>query len=120
MTEFSMTTTTPQEAPMVREIGISGAMTIHHAGEIRTALLDALGTADEIRMEIKQVREIDLTGLQLVCSAHQTSVFMKKQFKIGSGCADSVTSTIKASGFARHVGCVRDQDQSCIWIQGVR
>lgn len=118
MAEFSMTTITPKEAPMIREIGIRGAMTIHHADEIRSALVEALGTAEEIRMEMTQVQEIDLTGLQLLCSAHQTSVLMHKRFMLCGDCAAPVKEAIYDSGFVRHAGCVQDVDNSCIWIQG--
>jgi len=118
MTDFSMTTATPEEAPTVREICISGAMTIHHAEELRSALLEALGEADEVRMDMKRVEEIDLVGLQLLCSAHQTSIAMNKRFSLGEGCAAAVGETIQNSGFRRHVGCVKDVDHTCIWIQG--
>jgi anti-anti-sigma regulatory factor len=117
MTDFSVTTTTPREAPTVREIGFCGAMTILHAGEIRTAMLEALAEADEVRLEMAQVKEIDLMGLQLLCSAHRTSVSLNKRFILG-GCCASVKETIQDSGFKRYVGCEQDVDHTCIWIQG--
>ena len=117
MTDFSIKKTTPQEAPTIREIGIFGAMTIHHAEEIWSAMLEALAEADEVRLEMAQVKEIDLMGLQLLCSAHRTSVSMSKRFILG-GCSASVKETIQDSGFKRYVGCEQDVDHTCIWIQG--
>jgi len=118
MTDFSMTTTTPREAPTVREIVICGAMTIHRAGEIKAAMLEALSEANELRMDMTQVQEIDLVGLQLLCSAHQTSVTMHKRFRLGGDCQTSVLESIQGAGVRRHVRCIHDVDQSCIWIQG--
>jgi anti-anti-sigma regulatory factor len=118
MTDFSLTTTTPKEAATVREIGISGAMTIHHAGEIRTALLEALDEADEVRMEMARVTEIDLVGLQLLCSAHQSSVAINKRFSLGGCCDIYVKEIIDGSGFRRHIGCVQDVNQTCLWLGG--
>jgi len=118
MSDFSMTTTTPQEAPTVRAIALCGAMTIHHAGEIWTSIKEALAEADEVRMDMAQVKEIDLVGLQLLCAAHQSSVANNRHFRLDGSCAASVKATIQDSGFERHVGCERDVDHSCIWIQG--
>lgn len=118
MTDFSMTTITPEETPTTREISICGAMTIHHAGEIRSALLEALAEADAVQLDLKKVTEIDLIGLQLICSTHRTAVSERKLFTV-MGTDDAV---IKASalsgGFFRHVGCVQDVDHTCIWTGG--
>lgn len=120
MSDFSMTTTTPQDAPKARVIGLCGAMTIHHAGEIWTAIKEALAEADEVRMAMAQVKEIDLVGLQLLCSAHRSSVAGNRHFRLVGSCAASVKATIQNAGFGRHAGCERDDEHSCIWIQGGR
>jgi anti-anti-sigma regulatory factor len=118
MSDFSMTITTPEKSPTVREIGICGAMTIHHADEIRTGLLEALNEADEVLLEMGEVSEIDLVGLQLFCSAHKTSIVMMKQFRFEGRCTGPVNEAIHTSGFNRHVGCAQDIDQTCIWLGG--
>jgi anti-anti-sigma factor len=117
MTGFSMTISTSQEAPTVREITMFGAMTIHHAAEIRTAMLDAFSEADEVRMGMSQVNEIDVVGLQLLCSAHRNSIAVNKLFKLVECRNASVKKTITDAGLKRHVGCVRDVDHTCIWME---
>ncbi|MDA8414044.1 MAG: STAS domain-containing protein [Desulfobacteraceae bacterium] len=118
MSDFSVTTSTPKETPSVKEIGISGPMTIQHAGEIRTVLLEALTEAEEVRMEMAQVTEIDVVGLQLLCSAHRTSAGLNKRFTLGGCNETSVTEAMRMSGFARHVGCVQDINHTCLWLGG--
>jgi hypothetical protein len=66
MIDLSMPTT-PEEAPTAREIGICGTMTIYHSDVIRTALLEALAEADEVRRLILDIphllREVELEAL---------------------------------------------------------
>jgi len=118
MPNFSLKTITTKESPGIREIAISGAMTIHHADEIRTTMLVTLNEAEEVRMLMAQVTEIDLVGLQLLCAAHKTSIAMNKRFTVAE-CGDgNVKGTIQGSGFRRHVGCVQDINHTCLWLGG--
>jgi anti-anti-sigma regulatory factor len=100
MDEFSLTTTTPAGKPVTREVAVSGTMTIHHAAEIKEALLAAFAEADDVRMELTQVTEIDLVGLQLLHSAHQTSVIMGKRFASSGSCGKAVTAAMERAGFS--------------------
>jgi hypothetical protein len=118
MTDFSMTTTTPEEAPTVREIAICGGMTIHHACEIRTAILDTLAETDEVWLDLKKLTEIDLVGLQLICSSHRTTMTDRKLFIVKWGDNSLIKDTAFAGGYLRHVGCAGDIDQTCIWSGG--
>jgi hypothetical protein len=118
MTDFSMTKQTPEEAPTVREIGICGGMTIHHADDIRMTLLDTLAEANEVRLDLKKLTEIDLVGLQLICSAHRTAMNDRKLFVVKGGDNSAVKSAALAGGYIRHVGCAGDVDQTCIWSGG--
>lgn len=118
MTVFSMTTTTPDEAPTVRKINISGDMTINHAGEIRTALQEALIEADKVLLDLEQVTEMDLVGLQLICSTHRTAVTAQKYLSVKGTSGTVMNAAARTAGFFRHVGCVQDVDHTCVWLGG--
>jgi anti-anti-sigma factor len=47
----------------------SGQLTIEHAAEMRDALLEALSTDGDMRIDMSGVEEADLTCVQLICSA---------------------------------------------------
>lgn len=120
MTDFSITTTVPEEAPTARKIVISGGMTIHHAIEIRTAMLEALTEADEVQLDLAEVAEIDLIGLQLICSSHRTASTDNKLFRVSGGDDAIVKSAADAGGFLRHIGCAQDVNHTCVWSGGGR
>lgn len=118
MTDFSITASTPEDAPTVRAIGICGGLTIHHADEIRIAMMEALSEAAEVRLDLEKVTEIDLVGLQLICSAHRSAITERKHFTVTKGDAAVVSGAADAGGFTRHVGCIHDIDHTCIWSGG--
>jgi len=52
--------------PSNRLLSLIDDLTIYHALEQKTMLLDALGDADELELDLTQVDEIDSAGLQLL------------------------------------------------------
>ena len=51
-------------------LALQDDLTIYHAAEIKTRLVDALATCDELELDLLQVGEIDTAGLQLLsCSS---------------------------------------------------
>ena len=49
-----------------RRLSLSEDLTIYHALEQKKTLLDALGEADELELDLLHVGEIDTAGLQLL------------------------------------------------------
>jgi len=49
-----------------RRLSLSDDLTIYHALEQKSALLDALASADELELDLQPVSEIDTAGLQLL------------------------------------------------------
>ena len=47
-------------------LALQDDLTIYHAAEIKTRLVDALATCDELELDLLQVGEIDTAGLQLL------------------------------------------------------
>ena len=53
---------------------LDGSWTIERAQELKHALVEALKDSDHITIETEGLREVDLSALQLLCSAHRTSL----------------------------------------------
>ena len=49
-----------------RRLSLTEDLTIYHALDQKTMLLDALSTTDELELDLSQVGDIDTTGLQLL------------------------------------------------------
>jgi len=118
MAAFEVSTTTPEGESSTVVVSISGSMTVQYAGELKTALLTVLDSAEQIRLDVGNVTEVDLAGLQLLCSAHRTSVQLNKQFVFCDGYNEVVKKIGREAGFQRHVGCALDKGKSCIWVGG--
>jgi anti-anti-sigma regulatory factor len=118
MSDYSMTTKTPKGKPDAREIGVRGTMTIHNAGEIRAGLMKAIAAASNVTLDLKKVTEIDLVGLQMICSTHRSAVRNHKLFVVTGGNSPVIAAAALSAGFIRHTGCVQDTDHTCIWIEG--
>jgi len=118
MSDYSMTTKTPKGKPDARDLGIRGTMTINNAGEIRTGLMEAINAAATVTLDLKKVTEIDLVGLQLICSTHRSAVRNHKLFAVSGGSSPVIATAALSAGFIRHTGCVQDIDHTCIWIGG--
>ena len=97
---------------------INGEMTIENAGEIRKLLLEALTGAEELRLDLKNVTHADLTGLQLICAAHISSIKLGKRFIVNVSDSDPLKKVVQDAGFLRHIGCSVDIGKTCIWTGG--
>lgn len=52
--------------PITQRLSLTDDLTIYHALEQKTTLLDALAASDDLELDLLQVGEIDSAGLQLL------------------------------------------------------
>jgi anti-anti-sigma regulatory factor len=98
-------------------ITLDGELCIQNADEFRTLLMESIGAADTITMNVASVTEIDLSCLQLLCAAHQIAMNQNKRVSLDRKWSESCAGVIKNSGYARHAGCSLDKDHGCMWIK---
>lgn len=99
----------------VTVVGIRGAMTVERVGELRRALLEAFALGAAVRLSLSEVTRVDVSGLQLICSAHRSSLANGQEFVV-TGCdPGEVGRVAKLCGMPRHLGCAQDRAGSCIW-----
>lgn len=101
-------------------LAVRGDLTIPFAGEFRRALLDAFDRAARVVVDVAGVSAVDLTGLQLLCSAHRSSYARNKALCLTGDREGVFADAASLAGFARHVGCDRDVRKNCIWTGGER
>jgi anti-anti-sigma regulatory factor len=95
---------------------LEGELTLPHAEELRKALLSAILAAADVSIGFGSVQEVDVSCLQLVCSAHRSAFRLKKRVSLGGSLPPVVKEAAEAAGYARLKGCKRDCDKSCIWM----
>ncbi|HEY5513043.1 MAG TPA: STAS domain-containing protein [Geomonas sp.] len=118
MDEMTMERWQDPEAPGKQGLKLSGSVTIGEASRFKEALLDALGAATELQVDLSGVTEIDLTGLQLLGATHQSALACGKRFSVDAGGNRAYLDAVVNAGFQRHVGCNRDKTCTCIWVGG--
>jgi anti-anti-sigma factor len=96
-------------------VSFNGDMTVQHAAEIRDVLIKALEETDEVLLDFEQVGTVDLSALQLMCSAHRTAVVLKKTLAYAGVPPDTYRNAIEEAGYLRATGCKLDSTKSCIW-----
>lgn len=96
---------------------IEGEIRVEHAEELRQALLEGLEQYQHLQVDCEQVGTLDFFAVQLLCSAHRTSVARQKILTFSGTPSEPVRQAISATGFARHRGCsLCPKDVRCLWL----
>lgn len=91
------------------------ALTIERIKELRQELAAVIGRAEQVWVDLGAASELDLAGLQLLCSAHRTAASLGKALRLAGPLPPHLRHTLREAGFIRHVGCARDCTGSCLW-----
>jgi len=97
---------------------LDGSWTIERANELKRALLDALNNGERIVIELKGLTDLDLSTMQLFCSAHRTSLRAGKHLAFHEKKSETFKRMALDAGFVRTLGCHKDPDKSCLWTGG--
>jgi hypothetical protein len=81
-------------------------------------LTRALASAKTVLLNLEQVTEIDLIGLQLICSTHLASIAQGKCFSVIKTGNKAIEMTAQTLGFCRPTGCVGGTKHTCVWTEG--
>ena len=103
------------ERETVTEIAIGGPMILSRIDELRDGLVEAFRLGKNMRVSLQAVTEVDVTGLQLLCSAHKTSMVKNLDFSVIGGENKILSLVAKQAGMLRHVGCCQDICITCVW-----
>lgn len=99
---------------------LEGAVTVNRAADLRDALLKSLAQGDNIEVDCEQVTEVDLTFLQLMCSAHRSARAAKKVLTIVDREKSAIGDTVVRAGFNYQKSCGDDSMGDCLWVGGMK
>jgi hypothetical protein len=94
---------------------LGGSLTIENASVIRTKLIEALMKEDALKVSI-DADAVDLSFLQLLCSAHRTASKLGKSFTLGREASGKLLIAVESSGYFRKRGCTGED--TCLWTGG--
>ena len=98
---------------------LEGEATVDTAAELQTALREGMQQHQQVMINCEKLRSIDFFTIQLLCSAHRTSVAWEKLFTFHGEPTPVVNEAVRLTGFARDRGCALCPEHlSCMWIEG--
>ncbi|MBJ6723779.1 STAS domain-containing protein [Geomesophilobacter sediminis] len=114
MTEFATTQASRDAAAQERVVTFVGPLAIVNGAAAKEALVEALDAAAEVTVDLAGVTELDLIGLQVLCSLHRSARDAGKRALIAGGDNGAVRQAVEAAGFHRN-GCGRGGELGCLW-----
>ena len=99
-------------------LSINGDLTIQNAAELQKILIECLEDTAHLTLNIENVTEIDMSCLQLLCSAHKTTLNTDKGLSIDGSPSAIFQEAVNVSGYQQFSGCELDKSNSCLWIDG--
>lgn len=97
---------------------MKGELTVGHMEKVREALLSAMKKVEHLKLDLSAVTDVDISGLQIICSAHRTSLKQNKLLSFHSAVPGGFRSAAQEGGFARHKACRHEREECCMWITG--
>jgi len=96
-------------------ITCDGDVTQQQVHELRASCIKMLINVDEVTLDLQSVARVDLSLLQLLCSAHRSAARLNKRFTFAGTRPDILEKTAASAGYLRQIGCSLDKDSSCLW-----
>ena len=96
-------------------IKFTGPMGIAQANEVKATLMNSLSSCGRVTMDLKEVHEMDMSIVQLFCSANMSFEKSGKYFSIIDKDMDSVASLLTELGYDNNFGCSENPCKLCLW-----
>ncbi len=102
----------------VEVVTLGGELTIARAAELKELLSESFQGSGSIQIRLEEVSAVDLSCLQLLCSAHRTASAMNRQLSLEGAIPTVFRQVIQHAGFARQKGCEFSTATNCLWSGG--
>ncbi len=99
-------------------LAIAGAVTVQRAAELKAALVDALARPGGLAVDLSGVTEVDLCGLQLLCSACRSAARSGRRFALAGRTPDALRRAAAEAGACIRSGCGAADPATCPWKGG--
>ncbi len=99
------------------ELVCSGSITVQDVSELRHALLHSLESVGTLALRFEDVEEVDISFLQILCSAHIAAGKLHKDVNL-AGTSPAFIRAVEEAGYARHFPCALGTTGACFWIVG--
>lgn len=95
-------------------LALSGECTIECAKDLAKALLEALSSRDRLVVNFEGVEAVDLSCLQILCSAHRSAVKAGKTLMFHPARPDALFRAALDAGYVRTTACRKNPGGKCL------
>lgn len=95
-----------------------GDLTLLQAQEIHQIIFEAILEVNSLLIDLQNVCEVDVSLIQLLCSAHRECFLSGKTILIENGENESMNRLLERSGYRKQRGCLSGAKESCLWQAG--
>ena len=95
-------------------------LTVENAAVFLQLVREALEASASVAVEFEPEAEIDITGVQILCSACKSAAAGGKSFSYHGPQPQGLADTVSACGAERHAVCKHNNDSNCIWFGGAK
>ncbi len=106
-----------EESGDKKTLSINGELKIQDAAELQKVLIESLENTEHLDLNLENVTGIDMSCLQLLCSAHKTMSSSDRRLTLSSSYPEVVREAVNDSGYQQFKGCESDKDETCLWVE---
>jgi anti-anti-sigma regulatory factor len=99
-------------------VTVGETLTIDTCAEFKQALSNALDTAHGVALDTRNLQQVDITALQLICSACRSASSRNSPFTFGDNVPDCIETLRAVIGANQSSPCNNKHTESCIWVGG--
>ncbi len=100
-----------------KRLTINGELNIQNASALKELLINSLKDTESLVINLENITKVDLSCLQILCSAHKTAISSKLNISLSHGSSDAFVDAVKDSGYLRYSGCGSKCDEQCLWTE---
>jgi anti-anti-sigma regulatory factor len=97
---------------------LRGDLTVERAGELKQILQNAVASSETVIISFEGNLRIDVSFLQLVCSAHRSALNAQKNLKLASTIPQDLMELIHSVGYTYHTVYAFTMDRERLMCNG--
>ncbi len=101
------------------EAVVEGELTIENAAAFKDEIMKVLDQPGDIHFDLSGVAKIDISCLQILCSAHR-ALLEQGRNAVLKKISEPFQNTLQKSGLEGYQGCSRETTDKCLWTGGAR
>ena len=98
-------------------INLGGDLSVARTGELRQIISEAMNTGGRIILACSEGADMDLSFLQLICSAHLTALESNTLLKLSNTLEEQLLKKAAEAGYVRETACRSDKNHECFWLR---